>query len=568
MKNEKVAHILDRIADFMEMNDDIFRMKAYRKAAHTVETLSDDITTLTEENRLQELPGVGKAIAAKIKEIVETGSLEYFENLKKEYPVDFDAMIEVEGLGPKTIKLLYDALGVENLDDLERHAKRHHVRRIKGMGDKKEKKILENIEMARKNSGRKLLGHILPLAEAIKHQIEVLKVVEAVEIAGSIRRRKESVGDIDILVISENSQEVMDYFVSLPIVDEIVVKGPLKSTVVLKEGLDCDLRVFERDIFGAAMMYFTGSRDLNIELRKIAISQNMKLSEWGLFKGDEIITGKSEKDVFNSLGLQYIPPEMRENRGEIEAARGGKIPELIGYDDIRGDLQVHTQWSDGKHTIMEMVQEAQKLEYDYLAITDHLGTLRTAEGMNDSDILNQFQEIDSINDEMKDFTLLKGLEVDIDSQGNLNISETILAEVDVVVASLHSDLRQDFFEMTNRLIRAMENPYVNIISHPTGRKIQEHREYDLNLDKIMQKASATGTILEINSHPNRLDLRDIYIKKAIDMGCKLVINSDAHSSGEMKNMQLGIATARRGWARKEDIINTFDLKELNKILGN
>lgn len=568
MKNEKVAHILDRIADFMEMNDDIFRMKAYRKAAHTVETLSDDITVLTEENRLEELPGVGKAIAGKIKEIVETGSLEYFENLKKEYPVDFDAMIEVEGLGPKTIKLLYDELRVENLDDLERHAKRHHVRRIKGMGDKKEKKILENIEMARKNSGRKLLGHILPLAEALKHQIEVLKVVESVEIAGSIRRRKESVGDIDILVISENSQEVMDYFVSLPFVDEIVVKGPLKSTVVLKEGLDCDLRVFERDIFGAAMMYFTGSRELNVELRKIAISQNMKLSEWGLFKGDEIIAGKTEEDVFQSLGLQYIPPEMRENRGEIEAAREGKIPQLIVYDDIKGDLQVHTTWSDGKNTILEMVQEAQKQGYEYLAITDHLGTLRTAEGMNESDILNQFQEIDSINDEIRDLTLLKGLEADIDSEGNLNINENILNELDVVVASVHSDLRQDFFEMTDRMIKAMENPYVDIISHPTGRRIQEHREYDLNLDKIMEMASATGTILEINSHPNRLDLRDIYIKKAIDMGCKLVIDSDAHSLSEMKNMQLGIATARRGWARKEDIINTFDLKGLTKILGN
>lgn len=568
MKNEKVAHILDRIADFMEMNDDIFRMKAYRKAAHTVETLSDDITVLTEENRLEELPGVGKAIAGKIKEIVETGSLEYFENLKKEYPVDFDAMIEVEGLGPKTIKLLYDELRVENLDDLERHAKRHHVRRIKGMGDKKEKKILENIEMARKNSGRKLLGHILPLAEALKHQIEVLKVVESVEIAGSIRRRKESVGDIDILVISENSQEVMDYFVSLPFVDEIVVKGPLKSTVVLKEGLDCDLRVFERDIFGAAMMYFTGSRELNVELRKIAISQNMKLSEWGLFKGDEIIAGKTEEDVFQSLGLQYIPPEMRENRGEIEAAREGKIPQLIVYDDIKGDLQVHTTWSDGKNTILEMVQEAQKQGYEYLAITDHLGTLRTAEGMNESDILNQFQEIDSINDEIRDLTLLKGLEADIDSEGNLNINENILNELDVVVASVHSDLRQDFFEMTDRMIKAMENPYVDIISHPTGRRIQEHREYDLNLDKIMEMASATGTILEINSHPNRLDLRDIYIKKAIDMGCKLVIDSDAHSLSEMKNMQLGIATARRGWARKEDIINTFNLKGLTKILGN
>jgi DNA polymerase (family X) len=567
MKNEKVAHILDRIADFMEMNDDVFRMKAYRRAAHTVETLSDDISTLTAENRLEELPGVGNAIAAKIKEIVETGSLEYFENLKKEYPVDFDAMIEVEGLGPKTIKLLYDELGIENLDDLERHAKRHHVRRIKGMGDKKEKKILENIELARKNSGRKLLGHIMPLAEAIKHQIEVLKVVETVAIAGSIRRRKESVGDIDILVISENSPEVMDYFVSLPVVEEIVVKGPLKTTVVLKEGLDCDLRVFGRDIFGAALMYFTGSRELNVELRKIAISQNMKLSEWGLFKGEEVIAGKTEKDVFQALGLQYIPPELRENRGEIEAAQKGKIPELIGYGDIKGDLQVHTHGSDGKNSIREMVQEARSRGYDYLAITDHLGTLRTAEGMDESDISRQIQEIDSLNDELKDFTIIKGLEADIDSEGNLNVDKNILDDLDLVVASVHSDLRQDFFEMTDRMIKAIENPYVNVISHPTGRKIQEHREYDLNLDKIMEKASGTGTYLEVNSHPNRLDLRDIYIKKALKMGCKLVINSDAHSIGEMKNIDLGIATARRGWAQKEDVINTMDIKSLKKILG-
>ncbi len=293
----------------------------------------------------------------------------------------------------------------------------------------------------------------------------------------------------------------------------------------------------------------------------------MKLSEWGLFKGEEVIAGETEEDVFQALGMQYIPPELRENRGEIDTARAGKLPELIGYGDIKGDLQVHTNWSDGRDSIREMVQEAQIRGYEYLAITDHVGTLRTAEGMDESDISRQIQEIDSLNEEIKDFTIIKGLEADIDSEGNLNINQSILDELDLVVASVHSDLRQDFFEMTDRMIKALENPYVNLISHPTGRKIQEHREYDLNLDKIMEKAADTGTFLEVNSHPNRLDLRDIYIKKAVDMGCKLVINSDAHSVSEMKNINLGIATARRGWTRKEDVINTTNIKSLKKVLG-
>ncbi len=567
MQNERVAHILDRIADYMEMDDDFFRVKAYRRAANTVQNLSEDIETINEEGRLQELPGIGKHIAAKIEEILETGTSLYFEKLKKEYPVDFDALLSVEGVGPKTIKLLYKELGVETLDDLEHHARRHHIRRIKGMGDKKEKQILENIDLARKNTGRKLLGHILPLAESIKHQLEVLKVVKTVEIAGSIRRRKETVGDIDLLVISDNSQEVMDYFVNLPLVEEVIVKGPLKSTVILKEGLDCDVRVFEEDVFGAALMYFTGSKELNVELRKMAIAQNMKLSEYGLFQGEEMVAASTETEIFQAMGLDYIPPELRETHEAVEAAVSHKLPDLIGYNDIKGDLHIHSNWSDGKNTLEDMVWECQELGYEYLAIADHCGYLHVTRSMDEKDIKNQSTEIDRLNEKMENITILKGLEVNIGPDGNPDVDNTLLQEMDLVVAGIHSGERKDFFEMTQIMVNAMENENVNIISHPTNRRMPERPEYDLNLDKIFEAASETNTFLEINSNPVRLDLKDVYVKKAIQYNCKLVINSDAHSQNQLHNMHLGIATARRGWAEKEDIINSLDLKDLLKVLN-
>lgn len=567
MQNERVAHILDRIADYMEMDDDFFRVKAYRRAANTVQNLSEDIETINEEGRLQELPGIGKHIAAKIEEILETGTSLYFEKLKKEYPVDFDALLSVEGVGPKTIKLLYKELGVETLDDLEHHARRHHIRRIKGMGDKKEKQILENIDLARKNTGRKLLGHILPLAESIKHQLEVLKVVKTVEIAGSIRRRKETVGDIDLLVISDNSQEVMDYFVNLPLVEEVIVKGPLKSTVILKEGLDCDVRVFEEDVFGAALMYFTGSKELNVELRKMAIAQNMKLSEYGLFQGEEMVAASTETEIFQAMGLDYIPPELRETHEAVEAAVSHKLPDLIGYNDIKGDLHIHSNWSDGKNTLEDMVWECQELGYEYLAIADHCGYLHVTRSMDEKDIKNQSTEIDRLNEKMENITILKGLEVNIGPDGNPDVDNILLQEMDLVVAGIHSGERKDFFEMTQIMVNAMENENVNIISHPTNRRMPERPEYDLNLDKIFEAASETNTFLEINSNPVRLDLKDVYVKKAIQYNCKLVINSDAHSQNQLHNMHLGIATARRGWAEKEDIINSLDLKDLLKVLN-
>ncbi len=568
MKNQLVAAILNQVADLMEIEAVDFRTKAYRRAAHTVETLSEDIEDIKNEGRLQELPGIGSKIAGKIDEIVETGSLEYLNNLKKEFPVDYDALMAVEGLGPRSIKQLYNELGIKNLDDLEKNAKRHRIRRLKGMGDKTEKKILINIDFARKSTGRNLLGHILPVANEIKDDLASLEYVFRVEIAGSIRRRKETVGDIDILVTTNKPNEVMEYFIGIDLVDDVVVKGPTKSTVRLKEnGIDVDLRAFEDEIFGSALMYFTGSKETNVELRRIAIAKGLKLSEYGIFKGDDLVSGRTEEDLFKTLGMEYIEPELRENTGEIEAAINNKLPKLLDHNDISGDLQMHTNWSDGSANIEDMAYEAKKLGYDYIAITDHSGTLRIANGMNEKTILKQMNEINKINDKMEDFTILKGIETNIDSYGLPDVPEKILEDMDIVVAGIHSGFKQNKKELTRRIVAAMENDNINIIAHPTGRKIQERNAYELDLERIFETSNDTGTILEVNSQMNRLDLKDMDIKIAIEHGCKLVINTDAHSIPELKNMELGVSTARRGWAEKGDIVNTTSLKKLLKFFG-
>lgn len=568
MKNQLVAAILNQVADLMEIDGVDFRTKAYRRAAHTVETLSEDIEDIKIEGRLQELPGIGEKIAGKIEEIVETGSLEYLDNLKKQFPVDYDALMAVEGLGPRSIKQLYNELGVKNLDDLEKNAKRHRIRRLRGMGEKTERKILINLDFARKNTGRNLLGHILPVAQKIKEDLSGNDLVFRVEIAGSIRRRKETVGDIDILVTTKNPGEVSDYFTSMDLVDDVVVSGPTKSTVRLKEsGIDVDLRVFDDKSFGSAMMYFTGSKETNIELRKIAIAKGLKLSEYGVFKGDELLAGRTEEEVFKSLGMEYIEPDLRENTGEIEAAIRGELPKLLKYNEILGDLQMHTEWSDGSAKIRDMALEAQKIDYEYIAITDHSGSLRIANGMNEKTILKQMDKIENLNREMDGFTILKGVETNIDSYGFLDVPDKILADMDLVIAGIHSGFKQDKKEINRRILSAMENDNVDIIAHPTGRKIQERKAYELDLEKIFETSIETGTWLEVNSQMNRLDLNDMNVKMAVEKGCKLVINTDAHSIMDLINMELGVATARRGWAKKEDIINTLSLKRLMKQLN-
>ena len=568
MKNQLVAAILNQVADLMEIESVDFRTKAYRRAAHTVDTLSEDIEEIKNEGRLQELPGIGAKIAKKIDEIVDTGKLEYLENLKKEFPVDYDALMAVEGLGPRSIKQLYNELGVKNLDDLEKNAKRHRIRRLKGMGEKTERKILVNLDFARKSTGRNLLGHILPVAEEIKEDLSSLDYVLRVEIAGSIRRRKETVGDIDILVTTNKPLDVMEYFSSLDLVDDVVVKGPTKSTVRLKEnGIDVDLRAFDDESFGSALMYFTGSKETNVELRRIAISKGLKLNEYGVFKGDDLLAGRTEEEVFQSLGMSHIEPELRENTGEIEAAINNELPELLNYNEILGDLQMHTEWSDGSSKIIDMAIEAEKMGYEYIAITDHSGSLRIANGMNEKTILKQMDEIENLNDEMNGFMILKGIETNIDSYGFPDVPDKILEDMDLVIAGIHSGFNQNTKELTRRIVSAMENDNVDIIAHPTGRKIQERKAYELDFEMIFETSKDTGTLLEVNGQMNRLDLKDMDIKIAVEHGCKLAVNTDAHSIPALKNMELAIATARRGWAKKEDIINTLPLKKLIKFLN-
>lgn len=566
MQNKKVASILNRVADYLEMDGVDFRTKAYRRAAHTIETLSVDIAEVAEQDRLEELPGIGKHIHDKIQEVLDTGKLQYLEDLKVKFPLDLDSLMSVEGLGPKKIKLLYHELGIKNLDDLEREAKRHHIRRLKGMGVKTEAKILQNLEFARKSTGRQLLGDVIPLANEIKKRIGSLEVVEQVEIAGSIRRRKETVGDIDVLTVTNHPDDVMDFFTRMDLVDEVIVKGHSKSTVRLFNGMDADIRVFRGEDFGSALVYFTGSRELNIQLRKIAISQKMKLNEYGVFRDDVRLAGKTEADVFQALGLEFIPPELRENTGEIEAAQEGRLPQLVEYGDINGDLHLHTTWSDGASTIKEMALEAINKGYQYLAITDHT-TLPVARGMDDKRLKEQMNQIDKINSEIDEIILLKGAEVNINSQGELDISRDILDDLDVVIASVHYDLRQEPEKMYMRIRNALENEYVNILGHPTGRKLKERAAYKLDMVKLFEEAALTGTVLEVNSQPKRLDLKDVHVKMALEHGCKLAVNSDSHNSQDLDYMELGVATVRRGWAQKEDIINTLPLKKLLKFLN-
>ncbi len=565
MQNHKVASILNRVADYLEMDGTDFRSKAYRRAAHTIETLSVDVADIKKQGKLEELPGIGKHIHAKIEEILDTGSLEYLDNLKEEFPLELDDLMSVEGLGPKKIKLLYQELGIKNLDNLEQEAKRHHIRRLKGMGAKTEAKILQNLEFARKSTGRQLLGEILPLAILIKQRISALDVVEQVEIAGSIRRRKETVGDIDVLTVAHHPDEVMDFFTQMDLVDEVIVRGHSKSTVRLFNGMDANIRVFKKDEFGSAMVYFTGSRELNIKLRKIAISRGMKLNEYGVYQGEERLAGKTETDVFQALGLDYIPPELRENTGEIEAAQEGKIPQLVDGGDIKGDLHVHTNWSDGKSSIMEMAMEASRRGYEYLAITDHTH-MPVARGLNEKRLTNQMDEIDRINHELGDISLLKGAEVNLDSYGNLDMSPDVLEGLDMVIASIHSDLRQDPEKMNQRILNALENEHVNILAHPTGRKLKERKPYQLNIEELFSKARDTGTILEVNSQPKRLDLKDMHVKMAVEYGCQLSVSTDSHHTNDLSFMELGVATARRGWAEKKDIVNTLSLKKLKKLM--
>ncbi len=569
MKNQLVASLLNQVADLMEMDSVDFRTKAYRRAAHTVEIQSEAIEDIREEGKLQDLPGIGDKIARKIEEIIDTGSLKYLENLKEEFPVNYDELMNVEGLGPKGIKQLYQELGVKSLDDLEKQAKNHRIRRLKGMGEKTERNILINLDFAKKSGGRSLIGEILPVARKIKKLLKSHDNVERVEIAGSIRRMKETVGDIDVLVTTTQPLEVMDFFTRMDMVDDVVVSGPTKSTIRLKEnGMDVDIRTFTDESFGSALMYFTGSKETNVELRKLAISLGYKLNEYGVFDRDQLVAGTTEKEVFNSLGMDYIEPELRENTGEIQAAINRTLPQLVELKEINGDLQMHTNWSDGKNSIEELAFKCQKMGYEYIAITDHSKDIKSSKPPSEKQIKKQMDEVDTVNKKLDGLTVLKGVEVNIDSYGYLDVPDKLLEAMDIVVAGIHSGFNQNQHELTRRMMAAISNEHVNIISHPTGREIHGRNGYELEFEKIFEAARDNNTILEVNSRMNRLDLNDMHIKQAVENGVKLAINTDSHSINELVNMELGVGTARRGWAKKEDIINTLNFKELLSFLKN
>jgi DNA polymerase (family 10) len=573
MKNQEIAKIFYEIAYFLEMEGVKFKPYAYEKAALTLEGLEKDVEEIYKKEGfegLRKIPGVGESIAKKIEEYLKTGKIQYYEDYKKKYPINLDELMGIEGLGPKRMKVLYEKLGIKNLKDLEEAARSHKIAPLYGFGEKTEKNILEAIEFAKRSKGRFLLGDILPIVKEVYEKLKSLKEVERIDAVGSIRRMKETIGDVDFLVISKNPAPIMDFFVSLPGVIKVWGKGNTKASVRMKEGFDMDIRVLPKRSYGAALQYFTGSKEHNIALRKIAIQKGLKLSEYGLFKGSEMIAGEKEEEIYQKLGMDWIPPELREDRGEIEAALRGKLPKIIDYKDLKGDLHVHSKWDGGKNSIEEIAEYAIKMGYEYVGIADHTKFLKIEHGLDEKRLRERNKEIDKLNCKLQiaksKLRILKGCEANILPDGKIDIDDECLKEQDFVIAGVHSRFKMTKEEMTERIIRAMKNPNVDIISHPTGRLIQKRDEYEIDFDKILKVAKETGTILEINSYPERLDLNDINIKKAKEMGVKMVINTDAHHVDQMRFIELGIAQARRGWAEKEDIINCWPLEKLLKFL--
>lgn len=570
MRNQDIANILYEIGQYLEMEGVEFKPRAYEKAAHSVESLEEDVTDIYKKggfDALKEIPGVGESIAEKIEEFLKTGKVKHHDDLKKKYPIAIQELSAIEGVGSKMALKLFQELKVKNIDDLEKAAKSGKIRKIEGFGLKTEENILKGIEFLRKSRGRFILGFVLPQIREIEKRLAGLKEIERVVVAGSIRRWKETVGDMDILIISEKPKPVMDFFVSMPEVINIYAHGETKSAIKLKNGMDADLRVVPPESFGAALNYFTGSKDHNIALREIAVKKGYKLNEYGLFKGKKQIAGRTEEELYKALGLPHIEPEIRENQGEIEVAYAGKLPKLIGYSDVKGDLQIQTDWTDGANSISEMALEARKIGHEYIAITDHTKSLAMTGGSDEKKLLRQIAEIDKLNKELGGKPkILKGAEVNVLKDGSLDIKDEVLAKLDVCGVAVHSHFNMLKKDMTERIKRAISNPHVDILFHPTGRLIQQRDAYEVDMGEILRHANKTGTVVEIDAYPDRLDLKDEYIRMAIGLGVKISIDTDAHATSHMHYMELGIAQARRGWAEKKDVINTRPLAEMIKLL--
>ena len=559
--NTEIAGILTEVGDLLALGGAAFTPRAYLRAAHAIETLDEQITAIYRRGELKNIPGVGTAIAAHISTIIQEGTLPYLALLRKEFPPGLRELLEIEGIGPKKARLLYTELGITNVEDLETAVKEKRVQTIPGFGKTSEAKIADNILLWKERHTRLYLGFILPEAEAIEEKLRGHPAVLQACLAGSIRRRKETIGDVDILVATDEPETVSAFFCSLPEQERVLMQGPKRSTIVLADNLHVDLRVIPQGQFGAALQYFTGSKAHNIHLRQRAISRGWKLNEYGLTtrEGNEIIACERETDIYEALGLAFIPPELREDTGEIGAAADGRLPDLIGYGEVRGDLHMHTQWSDGVHTIREMAAAAQAQGCEYIVITDHSAGLPVAHGMSTEDIQKQGKEIADLNKEFEDITILHGIEANIDREGNPDVTKEVLRDLDFVIGSIHSGFAMPEKEMTERIITAIHNDYVDMIGHPTGRCIMKRESYRFDTDTVFEAAAEAHVLLEINAYPARLDLSDILCRKAKARGATMGIGTDAHQKNHLRYRDLGVAVARRGWLEKADVINTQPL---------
>lgn len=570
LSNAEIARALREMAMFLEMDEVPFKPAAYERAADAVESLGGRAADLHARGGLKalgEIEHVGKGIAQRIEALITTGRIPELEDLRHKTPVDLLELTRLEGVGPKMARALYQALGVRTLQDLETACRGQHLRTARGFGEKTEQKILRGLERLQRTAGRIPLGTALPLAARIERSLAELPFVTRVATAGSIRRRKETVGDLDFLAVSTDPARLRDYFAALPDVEDVHASGESKVMVRLQQGLDADLRIVPGECFGAALLYFTGSKDHNVALRKIAIERGLKLNEYGVFSGETSLAATTEEEVYGALGLPFIPPELREHRGEIEAAQKGELPELIAYGDLRGDLQVQTDWTDGASSIEEMARAAQALGYEYIAITDHTRDLGMARGSDEARLLEQVAAIAQINARLTDFRILSGAEVNIRRDGSLDIADETLARLDVVGAAIHHFFNLTREEMTERMLRVIENPHVDIVFHPTARSLGKRDEVDVDLDRVMAAAARTGTVLEIDALPDRLDLRDELVRKALQVGVKLAVDSDAHQVSDFAYADtLGVATARRGWATRADVINTRSAADMLAVL--
>lgn len=562
----RIAAILDEIGTFLELKgENPFRCQAYHNAARAIAQLEGDLGEWIEQQRLTEIPGIGKDLAQKIETLYKTGRLEQYEELRREIPAGLLELLRVPGLGPKKAKALYDNLGIDSLSKLRQACQEGRVAKLRGFGEKTQQKILEGLAFLDKTGKRVLLAEAEYLADRICGELRKLKEIIRIQACGSLRRRKETVGDLDILVSSNHPKIVMDKFVSLPEVIQVTAHGETKSSVVLENGLNCDLRVVSDEQFPFALHYFTGSKEHNIAMRARAQQFGLKLNEYGLEGEKGAIRAKDEADIFHALKLDYIPPELRENTGEIEAAAEHRLPKLVEWKDLRGTFHCHTDWSDGRNSLEEMAEAARELGWRYLGIADHSQSLGVARGLDPDRVRQQFAEIDRLNKKWKDFRILKGTECDVLPDGRLDYPDELLERFDYVVISVHSHFNMSKEEMTRRIVRAMQHPKVTMLGHATGRLLLRRDGYPLDLDQVLKIAAENKVMIEINGQPDRMELDWVHVKHAKSLGVMLVLNPDAHSTTELRYVRYALDVARRGWLEKSNVLNSRTLAQVLQL---